>query len=80
MDNPVLLAGIAVVFSFLLISRFELFALKFKNFGWADNKLRYSFLFLALLLLAIFKLAALPLIVLLYIALSLGSRVISRRN
>jgi len=78
MDNPALLAGIAVVFSLLLVSRFELFALKFKNFGWADNKLRYSFLLLALILLAIFKLAAIPFIVILYIVVSLGSRVISR--
>jgi CDP-diacylglycerol--serine O-phosphatidyltransferase len=78
MENPALLAGIAVVFSLLLVSRFELFALKFKSFGWIDNKLRYSFLFLAVILLAILKLTALPLIVLLYIILSLGSRVISR--
>jgi CDP-diacylglycerol--serine O-phosphatidyltransferase len=78
MENPGMLAAISVVFSLLLVSRFELFALKFKSFGWTDNKLRYSFLLLALILLAIFKLTALPLIVLLYIILSLGSRVVSR--
>jgi CDP-diacylglycerol--serine O-phosphatidyltransferase len=76
--SPVLLAAIAVIFSILLVSRFELFALKFKSFGWADNKLRYTFLLLALILLAIFKLTALPLVVILYISLSLGSRVFSR--
>jgi CDP-diacylglycerol--serine O-phosphatidyltransferase len=78
MENPTVLAAIAVIFSLLLVSRFELFALKFKSFGWADNKLRYSFLLLALILLAILQLTALPLIIILYIGLSLGSKVFSR--
>jgi CDP-diacylglycerol--serine O-phosphatidyltransferase len=78
MSNPIVIAAIAVVFSILLVSRFELFALKFKSFNWADNKLRYSFLLLALILLAIFRLTALPLVVILYISLSLGSKMFSR--
>jgi CDP-diacylglycerol--serine O-phosphatidyltransferase len=78
MENPMVLAAIAVIFSLLLVSRFELFALKFKSFGWADNKLRYSFLLLAVILLAILQLTALPLIIILYIGLSLGSKVFSR--
>ncbi|HTF17897.1 MAG TPA: CDP-diacylglycerol--serine O-phosphatidyltransferase [Chryseolinea sp.] len=76
--SPVLLAVIAVVFSILLVSRFELFALKFKSFNWGDNKLRYTFLLLALILLAIFRLTAVPLVVILYIGMSLGSKVFSR--
>ncbi|MEJ1241234.1 CDP-alcohol phosphatidyltransferase family protein [Chryseolinea sp. T2] len=74
----VVLIAITVIFSLLLVSRFELFALKFKSFGWADNKLRYSFLILAGILLLIFKQAAISLIILLYIGLSLGSSVFSR--
>lgn len=72
------LVVICVVFSLLLVSRIDLFALKFKNFTWADNKVRFVFLFLALLLLALFKLAALPLIILSYIALSLAVRMFSK--
>jgi CDP-diacylglycerol--serine O-phosphatidyltransferase len=41
--NPVVMVIISVVFSLLLVSRFELFALKFKNFSWADNKVRFTF-------------------------------------
>jgi CDP-diacylglycerol--serine O-phosphatidyltransferase len=76
--SPMVLAAISVIFSALLVSRFELFALKFKDFTWAANKMRFTFLVLAVLLLAVFRQAALPLIIILYIALSLGSRVFSK--
>ena len=76
--NPWILVAIAVVFSLLLVSRIELFALKFKNFGWADNALRYVFLLLAAIMLAVFQMAAVPLVILLYIGLSLVARVMSK--
>lgn len=76
--KPVVLVIISVVFSLLLVSRFELFALKFKNFTWSDNKIRFIFLVLSVLLLAILHLAALPFIILSYIALSLGVRLVTK--
>jgi CDP-diacylglycerol---serine O-phosphatidyltransferase len=76
--SPVILAVICVVFSILLVSRIELFALKFKNFTWADNKIRFMFLVLSVILLAILQWAALPFIILSYIALSLGVRLITK--
>jgi CDP-diacylglycerol--serine O-phosphatidyltransferase len=66
-----ILIAITVVFSFLMVSRIEIFALKFKNFRWADNKMRFTFLILSVLLLVFLQVSALPLIILLYIALSL---------
>jgi len=76
--NPIALVIIVVLFSLLLVSRFELFALKFKNFSWADNKIRFTFLLLSVLLLAVFQFAAIPLIIILYLAGSLGVRVFSK--
>lgn len=76
--SPVVLPVICVVFSLLLVSRFELFALKFKNFTWSDNKVRFTFLVLSALLLAIMQWAALPFIILSYIALSLGVRLLTK--
>jgi CDP-diacylglycerol---serine O-phosphatidyltransferase len=76
--QPWVLVMITVAFSLLLVSRIEIFALKFKNFTWADNKLRFTFLILSVLLLAIFQVVAIPLIILLYIVLSLGDRAFSR--
>ncbi len=70
--SPVVLSVITLVFSLLMVSRFDLFALKFKNFSWADNKIRFTFLILSVLLVALLHWAALPLLILLYIAMSLG--------
>jgi CDP-diacylglycerol--serine O-phosphatidyltransferase len=75
---PSTLILITVVFSFLLVSRIEIFALKFKNFSWTDNKIRFTFLGLSVLLLITFQLVAIPLIILLYIGLSLGEKAFSR--
>jgi CDP-diacylglycerol---serine O-phosphatidyltransferase len=76
--GPVVLSIIIVIFSGLLVSRFELFALKFKNFSWNDNKVRFTFLLVSVLLLAVMQFAAIPLIILLYVAGSLGVRVFSK--
>lgn len=68
--NAPVLASIAVFLSFLMVAKIPLFALKFKNFGWADNKIRYVFLGLALVLLLTLQVIAIPLIIVLYVLLS----------
>ncbi len=70
-SNDLLLVAITIIFSLLLVSPWELFALKFKTYRWADNKLRFTFLALSVLLLVIGRAAALPFIILFYILLSL---------
>ncbi|HOX82423.1 MAG TPA: CDP-diacylglycerol--serine O-phosphatidyltransferase [Chryseolinea sp.] len=70
--NPNTLLVITLIFSLLMVSRFDLFALKFKNFSWADNKIRFTFLILSVSLVVLLQWAALPLIIILYIAMSLG--------
>jgi CDP-diacylglycerol--serine O-phosphatidyltransferase len=74
------LTGITIVFSFLLVAPFELFALKFKDFTWTNNQLRFTFLGLSVLLLILFKAGALPIIILSYILISLGSRVLAGKK
>ncbi len=71
--GPVLVS-ITIVFSLLLVAPIHLFALKFKNFQWPDNELRYGFLILSVLLLVFFQAGALPFIILSYIIVSLVSR------
>ncbi|HEY0030665.1 MAG TPA: CDP-alcohol phosphatidyltransferase family protein [Bacteroidia bacterium] len=68
--NPYLLIGLTIVMSYLLIAELPLFALKFKNFGWPDNKIRYSFLIISVILLILFQFIAIPFIIFLYIVLS----------
>lgn len=78
LHSPIVLTLITLIFSLLLVSRIDLFALKFENFSWKENKIRFTFLVLSVLLLAVLQFAALPLIIILYIALSLGDRVFSK--
>jgi CDP-diacylglycerol--serine O-phosphatidyltransferase len=69
--QPALLVGITLIFSLLLVSRIEFFALKFKNFRWEDNRMRFTFLLLSVLLLVVFQFLAIPIVIILYIVLSL---------
>ena len=69
-ENDVAL-GMMIAFSFMLVSDVPLFALKFKSFSWAMNQTKYLFLLASGLLLLVLQFAAIPLIVLLYIIVSL---------
>ncbi|QIL76941.1 CDP-alcohol phosphatidyltransferase family protein [Hymenobacter sp. HDW8] len=69
--NPWVLLGLTLLLSGLLVAELPLFALKFKNLSWQDNSLRFLFLILALILLLVLQAAAIPLIILLYVLLSL---------
>jgi CDP-diacylglycerol--serine O-phosphatidyltransferase len=73
-----LLILITVLFSFLLVSPLEFFALKFKNYRWKDNKLRFTFMGISVLLLLAIKVAAIPVIILMYIGVSLANRALAR--
>ncbi|WP_460620397.1 CDP-alcohol phosphatidyltransferase family protein [Hymenobacter tenuis] len=72
--NPWLLLGLTLVLSGLLVAELPLFALKFKSFRWQDNQVRFVFLLLSVGLLIVLGAAAIPLIILLYVLLSLVSR------
>jgi CDP-diacylglycerol--serine O-phosphatidyltransferase len=78
--DPILLVAITLLFSFLMVSRIEFFALKFKNFSWRDNKIRFTFLILAVLLLIGLRFLGIPIIIILYILLSLMSNTLAERK
>lgn len=61
---------LAVLISCLMIAPIRMFALKFQGFGWRGNELRYSFLALSAVLVALFRGTAVPAIILLYILIS----------
>lgn len=65
------LVTVAIVSPFLLVAPIRFFSLKFENVRWEGNQIRFIFLGCSLLLLTLFHVAALPLIILLYIGLSL---------
>ena len=69
--NPWILIGLTAVSCVLLNAEIPLFALKFKTWDFKSNAVRYVFLILCILLLIVLKFLAIPLIILLYILLSL---------
>jgi CDP-diacylglycerol---serine O-phosphatidyltransferase len=72
-----LLVVITIVFSLLMVSPIHFFAFKFKNFSWGDNKIRFTFVIVSVLLLAFFQITAIPLIILFYILASLVNQTLS---
>jgi CDP-diacylglycerol--serine O-phosphatidyltransferase len=67
---------ISIIFSFLLVSRIDILAFKFKDFSWQHNKVRFTFLACTVLLLVLLGKPALPLIILLYIGFSLMGKLL----
>ena len=74
--NTWFLLGLTLVSCYLLNAEIPLFALKFKSFGWAENKIRYIFMLLCITFIILLKFIAIPLIILLYIGMSL----VQKRN
>lgn len=75
LGNYWVVLGLALLFSLLLVANIRMFSLKFNNFKFKDNVVRYIFLFLSLILLILFQLGSFPVIILMYILISLGIRV-----
>ncbi len=80
LQNPYFLIGLTLLMSFLLVAELPLFALKFKNFGWKDNKVRYLFLIISVTLLILFQVVAIPFIIFLYIILSVINNIIVKQQ
>lgn len=70
LHNPFILVTLCLVSTYLLNANISLFALKFKNFTWKDNSLKYVFLGFSLILLFGLQFAAIPLIIFSYILFS----------
>jgi len=68
--NPFLLLPLTIVMSLLLVAELPLIALKFKDYSLGNNKIKYTFLVLTVLLLVFFKFAGVPLVIIAYILLS----------
>jgi CDP-diacylglycerol--serine O-phosphatidyltransferase len=69
--KPYVLFIICLIQSYLMIAELPLIALKFKTFSFKSNEWRYALIIMAIILLIILKLKAVPLIVILYVILSM---------
>ncbi|TNJ45745.1 CDP-alcohol phosphatidyltransferase family protein [Tamlana fucoidanivorans] len=68
--NKWFLIAVTILSCYLLNSKIKLFALKFKDFSFKANAIRYIFLILSLVMLIVLQFAAVPFIIVLYILLS----------
>jgi CDP-diacylglycerol--serine O-phosphatidyltransferase len=78
--KPYVLIAICIVQSYLMIAEIPLIALKFKKFSFAGNEWRYVLIILGFVLLVILKQKAVPLIIILYVILSLLQNSLSKPN
>ncbi len=69
--NQWFLIILTLVSSYLLNAEIPLFALKFKTWDFASNKIRYLFLGISLIAIIVLKFIAIPIIILFYVLLSL---------
>ena len=70
-NQPQIIIILTVALSLLLVSELPLFSLKFKNLKWVENKTRYIFIVLALILSILLGVGSLPMIIVLYIFISI---------
>ncbi|RLD31945.1 MAG: CDP-diacylglycerol--serine O-phosphatidyltransferase [Bacteroidetes bacterium] len=71
--NPYFLASVGLISSALMVSNIPMFSLKSSSLSWTENQTRYLFIVLSVALLILLKVAAVPLIILLYLLLSIVS-------
>ncbi|MGG6231401.1 CDP-alcohol phosphatidyltransferase family protein [Tenacibaculum sp. SDUM215027] len=70
-ENQYFLILITVLFTYLMNAEIPLFSLKFKNFHFKDNVIKYVFLVLSIILIITLKIVAIPMIILSYVVLSI---------
>lgn len=68
--NKWFLVVLTIISCYVLNANIKLFALKFKNYSFKDNAIRYIFILLCMVLLIVLQFAAIPVIIFLYIIMS----------
>jgi CDP-diacylglycerol--serine O-phosphatidyltransferase len=76
--NLYVLYGIMLVMPLLLVAELPLIALKFKTYHFAKNRIKYILVISSVILLLLLRFAAIPLIIVLYILLSMLNHLISK--
>jgi CDP-diacylglycerol--serine O-phosphatidyltransferase len=69
--STILLIAVTILMCWLLICEIKIFSLKFGNIKWIHNKTKFVFLIVSAVLIAFLKFAAIPIVLVLYIASSI---------
>jgi len=70
LNAPLFWIILMLVFSLLMISELKMFAIKFRNLSWYDNKFQYLFIIISVILLVLLQEISIPIIIVVYILLS----------
>ena len=70
-EAPWIIVALVILFAWLMISELPMFSLKFKTLKWADNKIRFIFLAVSVIILIILRERGLAAVIGWYIALSI---------
>jgi CDP-diacylglycerol--serine O-phosphatidyltransferase len=74
------IVGSAIGLSAIMVSELPLLAMKFKGFGWKGNGARYVLLIISVVLLIILRPVAIPLILSLYVLISIIDNLLKQKN
>jgi CDP-diacylglycerol--serine O-phosphatidyltransferase len=77
---PWIISLLSLILSLLLVAPIPLFSLKFKQFKWKGNEVRYSFLLWAVVLMSFLQFAGIPLTIISYVLFSLVNNLIKKRK
>lgn len=77
--NPWFLIAMTFLSCYLLNANVKLFALKFKDWGFKTNAVRYIFIILSVIFIVVFKFLAIPMIIVFYVLLSLFSKSLTKQ-
>ena len=68
--NKWFLVGVTIILTYLMNAEIPLFSLKFKDYSWRNNRVKYAFLIATGILVIALQFIAVPLTIALYILLS----------
>ena len=80
LENSYTLITIVIFLSWMMVSNLPMIAIKFKNLKWQDNAYRFILIGSAPVLFALFRFTAVPMIIFLYIILSVISLSLKNKN
>ncbi|NQW36076.1 MAG: CDP-alcohol phosphatidyltransferase family protein [Flavobacteriales bacterium] len=78
-ENQYVLIAITLIGSYLMNANIAMFALKFKSFKLKENYVKYIFLAISLLLLGLLQFIAIPIILIIYIVISILDSLLTKK-
>ncbi|MDO9595996.1 MAG: CDP-alcohol phosphatidyltransferase family protein [Lutibacter sp.] len=79
-QNVWFLVGLAILLCYLMNAEIPLFSLKFKDYSWKKNKIKYLFILFTAILSVLFQFIAIPIVILLYVLMSTVENKLQKKN